>query len=421
MTRSAKSVVKGIDVEDPRMGRVVNDNVPSLIPGHVLSDLGGYAGFSSAEGIGEADDVALISPFPSHQTQAPSASVPPMDAPAERPAAHVRPIRKRVASACLGSMIFHVALCAALITGVVAIPDEPVEEAGEVVSVVMLGDSDLDRQTAGEKSEEPKPEEVVADAVQPDVVQPSNADPVDPVSTVVPEPVQQVATETVVSALPEVLTASVPAEQSIVQPATPVMQPTDVASVPVPSSAVQPVEQLAETEALVPQVPAEVTPVTKPPARSVERRKEPVRKQPAREVKVKTGSEGGSEAESRKGSSEGKDDGRSDRNSESTSDRFGAGSAAVANYPGKIGSRIRRSVRVPDEYKRMSGMSVRIRLTIGSGGDLNSLSVVRSSGIAELDSAVVDGVRRAAPFPPLPPEWAKTSWSFTQEVQVTRN
>jgi protein TonB len=47
------------------------------------------------------------------------------------------------------------------------------------------------------------------------------------------------------------------------------------------------------------------------------------------------------------------------------------------------------------------------------------LSVARSSGIPELDQAVVDGVRRAAPFPPLPAEWGKPVWTFTQEVQVT--
>jgi protein TonB len=92
----------------------------------------------------------------------------------------------------------------------------------------------------------------------------------------------------------------------------------------------------------------------------------------------------------------------------------------VANYPGKVQSRIRRSVRVPDEFKRMTAATtVRVRLTIGSSGDLTSVSLSRSSGVSELDNAVLEGVRRAAPFPPLPPEWGKPSWSFTQEVQVT--
>jgi protein TonB len=65
--------------------------------------------------------------------------------------------------------------------------------------------------------------------------------------------------------------------------------------------------------------------------------------------------------------------------------------------------------------------TVRVRLTIGSGGDLTSVSLSGSSGVSELDNAVLEGVRRAAPFPPLPPEWGKPSWSFTQEVQVTGN
>ena len=79
-------------------------------------------------------------------------------------------------------------------------------------------------------------------------------------------------------------------------------------------------------------------------------------------------------------------------------------------------------MRVPSEYRRVTASTtVRVRLTIGASGQLSSLSLARSSGIADLDNAVMEGVRRAAPFPPLPPEWGKPSWSFTQEVQVTGN
>ena len=59
------------------------------------------------------------------------------------------------------------------------------------------------------------------------------------------------------------------------------------------------------------------------------------------------------------------------------------------------------------------------RLTIGASGDLSGLSIARSSGIPELDQAVVEGIRRAAPFPRLPVEWGKPVWSFSQDVQVT--
>jgi protein TonB len=161
--------------------------------------------------------------------------------------------------------------------------------------------------------------------------------------------------------------------------------------------------------------------VTKP-LKFVEKPKDVAKRQPPKQAKVKAGSDGSSAADSKRGSSEGQESARSDHNSESASDSSGAGSAAVSNYPGKVGSRIRRSVRVPTEYKRMAAlMNVRVHLTIGARGDLASLSVVRSSGIPELDSAVTEGVRRAAPFPPLPSEWGKTSWSFTQDVQVTGN
>ena len=64
-------------------------------------------------------------------------------------------------------------------------------------------------------------------------------------------------------------------------------------------------------------------------------------------------------------------------------------------------------------------LRVRVRLTVGSGGELSGLQLARSSGIPELHQSVLAGVRSAAPFPPLPPEWGKPSWTFTQEVQVT--
>jgi protein TonB len=434
MTRSAKPALKRVHFEDPRMGRVVNDNIPMPVPGHMLSDLGDSHHQSHTEDVAIAADEALIAAFPSHQLQSAAVAAPSMDAVPERHARHVPPARKRVTWACLGSMFFHVALFAALVMSVVATPDEPVEEAGEAVSVVMLGDSDVDRMSAGDKSKEPAPEEVVADAVQPDVVQPTAADPTEAapveapppetVSNATAEPVQQVSPEAVVSTEPEILTSSVPAEQSVVQPMVTEVQSAEVPPAPIPPSAFQPTEQPVETAAVVPeQAPAaEVTPVTKPPAKPIGRPKSIAKKQPPKQVKVKAGSDGSSEADSKRGSSEGSDSARSDHNSASASDQSGAGGAAVANYPGKVGSRIRRSVRVPAEYKRMAAlMNVRVHLTIGAGGDLTSLSVVRSSGIPELDSAVTEGVRRAAPFPPLPSEWGKASWSFTQEVQVTGN
>ncbi len=67
----------------------------------------------------------------------------------------------------------------------------------------------------------------------------------------------------------------------------------------------------------------------------------------------------------------------------------------------------------------MSGLlNARVNITIQKDGSLSAISLVRSTGIPELDQAVLESLRRAAPFPELPEEWTKPVWSFTQEVQI---
>jgi len=368
-----------------------------------------------------------------------------MDVLAERPNRTLSTGKRSVTFACLGSFLFHAAVVAALLVTMVAAPEDAEEEAGDTVSVIMLGSSDMDQMSAGEESTEPQPEQVTADAVQPETmpptdVKPAQAEAVQPQPTAVqpvetaeavqptPEtveaaqpsqPQQQVSPETIVSPEPEVLATQAPAETTVVQPMAAV-QPENAEPVEVRPAETEPVEVQPTETAQATMPPTEVvTPVEKPvqPTKPIEKPKDVVKKQVPKTVKVKAGSGGESEQDSKKGSAEGTETAQSNTNSLTDGRRTGSGSAAVANYPGKVQSRIRRAVRLSSKYEK--GITVRVRLTIGAGGELSSLSVARSSGIPELDEAVTDGVRRAAPFPPLPPEWGKPSWSFTQEVQVT--
>jgi protein TonB len=333
-----------------------------------------------------------------------------------------------VTAACIGSFIFHGALVVALLVGFVVTPQAPVEEAGEVVSVIILGDSDVDQQSSGEEEADPKPEEIVAESVQPETtqqpteVQPETQ-PVEPQPVAPTQEVTRVSPENVTAAEPEILTSQTPTESSVVQPmATEV--PTEVPPEVPPNTPTTPEEvtavQPTETAEIPPEPETVPKPDPKPVAEKPVQKPKPVeKKQPPKKTATRAGSEGENKQDSRRGAADGSES-ASDQNSRSAGSTGGAGSAAVANYPGKVQSKIRRSVRVPSEYKRMTAsMSVRVRLTIGGSGALSGLSVARSSGIPELDQAVVDGVRRAAPFPPLPAEWGKPSWSFTQEVQVT--
>ncbi|QPB18526.1 energy transducer TonB [Rhizobium sp. 007] len=423
MAVSAKSKLRrDFIVEQDADG--LNDNMPGIHPGHEMPELRNAQRQPAAEAVIHYARLSLIESFPEHpQTQKTAAAdAPPMDHGAlEKQANEPKPTKRRVAAACLTSFAFHAILFTALAIGFVVTPHDPEEEAGEAVSVVILGDSEADQASAGDPDlqVEPQPEEVVAETVQPQTVQPTEVQPTEvPPETVQPtqaeavppmQEVTRVSPETVTAAEPEVLTSNVPAETSVVQPMA-TETPEEL----------KPVEPVETAEALPePVQPQEApTPTAKPKAE----KPKPVEKkqQPKKTEKKIAGSQGENKQDSRRGASDGSETADSDQNSRSAGSSGGAGSAAVANYPGKVQSRIRRAVKVPTEYKRMSAsMSVRVRLTIGGDGSLVSLSVARSSGIPELDQAVVAGVRRASPFPPLPSEWGKPSWTFTQDVQIS--
>ena len=445
MKQSARIKAKNQPVPSGMEGREVGGNARRAMPrDRALPDLDGLAGSPGEDPAAYDDHVALIAAFPAHPGRIAEAlaAAPPLKTEPQRRAGRRPPARLRAGIAAGCSLLFHAAIFTALLVTFVVTPQDPAEEAGNVVSVVMLGDADLDQAAAGKETGQsaPQPEEVVADAVQPDTLQPSDAEPaetqpMDPQTTetvapatATPQDVQSEDVEpaegdaetaqpdTVATSEPEILTASVPAESAVLQPSSgdaaaarpieAVAQATEVP--PVEMAAVAPLQPVPDRPAPA-QKPAEKKPVRqKPPAK------------PQQEAKAKAGSAGQNARDAKKGSAEGTQTAEADQNSEMAAARSGAGSAAVANYPGKVQSSIRRSVRIPEEYRRMNeSRAVRVRLTIGAGGELAALSVVRGSGIADLDDAVLDGVRRAAPFPPLPAEWGKPSWSFTQEVQVT--
>ncbi len=396
----------------------LNDNYPSALPGHELTGLEGVPRPPAGETVMHYSRFTQISSFPEHPTepaQVEAAEQLPMDALPEKLPVAAAGRKAPLLFSGLGSCLFHGVVVALLLLTFVATPEEAQEEAGDTVSVIMIGNSDADQMAAGE--ENPEPEQVTAEAVQPQTVQPTEVTPEEtqqpqpdvvqpqaveaqPVQTAeAVQPVEQAPPETVVPEQPQILATQAPAETTVIQPAEPI-QAVDT--------------QVAEAQPVQP-MPEVVTPVAKP--KPVEKPRE-VKKPVAKVVKAKSGSKGESQESSKRGSSEGTETAQSDTNSVANAQRTGAGSAAVANYPGKVQARIRRAVRVSSKYD--GGITVRVRLTIGANGGLSSMSIARSSGIPELDEAVTDGIRRAAPFPPLPPEWGKPSWSFTQEVQVTR-
>jgi protein TonB len=423
MTSPLKFRSKTPAVETGHAGMGVNDNVP----GHELSDLVGVPRQPAAEAVIHYGRVTQIASFPVHpdETSPAATEAVPMDATPEALVDAARPAGKRLTLACLCSIVFHVAIVVALAVFMVAQPEEAIEEAGEAMSVVMLGDSDMDQKAAGEK--QPEPEQITAEAVQPETVQaaeptpeetqpvppqPSEPQPVETAQTVQPsEPPQEVSPQTVESQTPEVLTSVVPAETAVDQAVVAATPPETVvqSEVEPPPVAVQPTE-IAKS--------IEKKPVAKPP---VEKPKEVAKKQPPKKEKeqVQAGSAGQSAQDSQKGVSEGQKDAKSNSDSRGAGGSNGVGTAADANYLGKISARLTRCVRrLPSEYKRAGG-SISVRLVVDRGGSVASASIAGGSGMPDRDRAALDLIR-ACDLPPLPSAWEKPTRSFTQEILIAQ-
>jgi protein TonB len=325
---------------------------------------------------------------------------------------------------CVCSLIFHMTLAAVLLIAFPNAPEEAIEEAGEAVSVVMYGNSDIDQTTAGE-TEVTVQEEIIPEAVEPhkiqpteaaelqlETVQPTEVAPVETQDTVQQAPppeVTRVSPETVTAAEPEVLVSEVPAETAGAQPMSTVVpeeqKPAEEISPEVRPSEVLPVaaaepEEVKPVETAEiqpePEVPQEiVTPTQKPKVVAQEKPKPVEKKRPPKKA---AGSEGEAQQDSERGVAEGNATAQSDSNSRSAGNNDGIGTAANANYDGKVRSRIRRSIRTP---RGVEGTVV-VSFSVNGSGGLTSVRVTRGSGVPEIDQVAVEAVRRAAPFGPTP-------------------
>jgi protein TonB len=458
MAISAKSRSRQVLIEEASADESLNDNTPGMHPGHELSDLRNAQRQPAGEQVIHYARFAQISSFPDHPetTAASSVTPPPMDATVEKQEDEKAPVRRRLTVTCICSLIFHAALVVVLIVAFPKAPEEAIEEAGQAMSVVMYGDSDVDQTAAGE-TETTVQQEIIPEEVQPDTIQPTETAEVRPEAVqpteVVPvetqDPIQQapapevtrVSAETAAAVEPEILVSEVPAEESVAQPMSTVVPeqqqvpvdtvPPEVLPTEVQQTAVQPTEvQPAETRPEVAETPQEVkpvetaevqpepeqpeevvTPTPKPKAETQEKPKPVEKKRPPQKA---AGREGEQQQNSQRGVAEGDPSAQSDRNSQAASNNNGVGTAARANYGGKVRARIRRALREPRGVDGTAGVT----LTIGGSGNLVSAVIYRSSGVPEIDQAATEAVRRASPFSPPP---GGQSVSFKQEIQVGRN
>jgi protein TonB len=430
-------------IEEASADGSLNDNTPGMHPGHELSDLRNAQRQPAGEQVIHYARFAQISSFPDHPQAAPAvaSAPPPMDAAVEKQEDEKAPVRRRLTLTCICSLIFHAALATALIVAFPKAPEEAIEEAGEAVSVVMYGNSDVDQTAAGE-TETTVQEEIIPEAVEPDTIQPTETQTAevqpetvqptelaptetqDPVQPAPAQEVTRVSPETAAAVEPEILVSEVPAEESVVQPMSTVVpeQPTpvDTVSSEVQPAEVQPVETATVPEEVKPVETAEiqpepeqpqevVTPAPKPKP-TVQEKPKPVEKK--RPPKKTAGSRGEGQQDSQRGVAEGTSQAQSDSNSRAAGNNSGIGTAATANYTGKVRSRIRRAIRQP---RGVQG-SVVVTFSVSGSGSLTSARVSRGSGVPEIDQLALDAVRRAAPFSPPP---GGQSMTMSAPIEIT--
>ncbi|MEM6825815.1 MAG: TonB family protein [Pseudomonadota bacterium] len=99
------------------------------------------------------------------------------------------------------------------------------------------------------------------------------------------------------------------------------------------------------------------------------------------------------------GDATGATDATSTRQSASSGQSTASGNAAASNYAGEV---MRRISRVRKPRVNVRGTAV-IRFSVSSSGGIAALSIAKSSGSNRLDSAALDVIKKAAPFPTPPP------------------
>lgn len=239
-----------------------------------------------------------------------------------------------------------------------------------------------------------------------------------------PTPVAPVAPTTAASvgemAAPEQAIAARAA--AAVETVSPV-RPETVAAIATSVASSEPVQSITEEVAsLTPDVleplSEEVQKAEKP--KPVETEAKKPKKQPAEKRKEEptpkkkraaaaAGNGGKSEADAAAGSSAPSGKGKSGT----------AGNAAVDKYPGVVQRQLRRALRFPKGAGRARG-EVHVQFVVSASGEASQISVVKSSGEPIIDEAAIATVRRAAPFPPIPPEAGKSTWTFTIPLRFAR-
>jgi protein TonB len=97
-----------------------------------------------------------------------------------------------------------------------------------------------------------------------------------------------------------------------------------------------------------------------------------------------------------------------------------ASAAALASYNQRVAAHLQRFKQYPSGAKAAGEQgTARLSFTLGRGGQVLGSRLAGSSGHPALDSETLAMIRRAQPFPPMPPELNQASISFSIPVQFS--
>lgn len=267
-------------------------------------------------------------------------------------------------------------------------PEQPQDliAGGAEVEVAILGDAFEQTLQSGDPTEVVEPTEDL-----PDEVKPEEITPVEDVTSTTPE---------ITAEQPHDLIAT---EADVILPAEQV--PTLQVAEAVVTASVAPIETV---------VPVEKPEIQEPKKEKVEKpepKKDPVKKKKV--TRKKTGDKGEQAQSQIKGKLDGDETGTS-TSATGKSRASAVGNADMSNYNGKVRAKINRRYKLPSEARRqgISGTTT-VSFTVTADGGLSRVSVAGSSGSSVLDTAALEAVRRAAPFPPIPEGAGQRALPFT--------
>jgi protein TonB len=243
-------------------------------------------------------------------------------------------------------------------------------EGGQQVGVIVLGNAFEDMIAAGEPAE-------TAEASQPEVTlaEPIEAETVrEQPAIVLPDPSEIVEVDTADPVSPTSAQAVESDPAAVATDTAPAVEPSPSMATTLEAEPVEPVQTEDVVVALAPvPVPTPRPAYTAPPPKTAAA--PPAKPQPRRAAKqtAQPGSRGENARDAKQGSSNAgssSNEGATRRSERRTVSA--AGNAAVSSYPGKIVSKLRRSLRYPAEAKRN-------RLT----GEVQVAFVVSANGAAE--------------------------------------